>query len=905
MKILAIVIAALGCQLCLGQSLTISGRIVDEQHRPVPFANVVLLHGSDTLSMVQGTASDLSGRYAFEGVAPGAYLLKASFVGYKTASARLQAARSRSCDLLLQRDSMSIGEVVVEGERSIRSIDKSSYLFSEAQIAQASDGRELVASLPNLRIDRTSDALATVNGKRLLLLINGIKASDEDLRLIPADKIRKVELYDVPPIRYMNDAERVVNILTKPLDAGWSGNLYGTLGQMFSNASVTLSHVRGDNRFTFHYGAHINMKREVRNRETGRYAYRIGEENYLYDYLRESLKWGHQHNFGLTYTRSREQSYDLQIKASAHTDNEWMEADKRISFARNTPQEERTGRLTDRTESLVPTLDLYFAKYFSERSTLVVNLVGSYFDNRQRTRSTESGTTGFDDLMLLDNRKSSLIGEAAYLHRFSRAQLTVGYRSQCNFLSNRLRNSVSGQPQSERINTQKHYLYAEISGKLHSWLYRASLGATADIRSGEGGFRHLTFTPVVMLGYAIDRANTLRLAYDSDTRMPEMQQMSEARILLMSDFYQTGNAELKKRTPPELEAELRPPAAQVLAAGGAFPRTDAQQPVRLLPFGRRLHAAPDRQRQAGHPPRLRAQSGLDALEVPAHRRQRRGRTAAFPAVGGIRDLSLLELSRHALPLGQLPELLVRPIPEARGHLSFGALQERHREGLLRQSGIYARLPARCASVLLPLHAGPILEPHHSRKRGTPQHGLPPEEQGPRRGAEPFVELRNGTQTGRHAAAHREPRRRQRRVPHQIGRYPTPGRASGPERRHHGPRRREQPNPGRKRNPGPGGGTTQSKRRQSGPTPRRRCGAAFARPAKRQRDRKGKKKRIEPRGAERASEKVLRRRPKGAKEEAESAKARKRGERTRQSAKNRRRAAEREKIKKTNVMQNKR
>ncbi len=545
MKILAIVIAALGCQLCLGQSLTISGRIVDEQHRPVPFANVVLLHGSDTLSMVQGTASDLSGRYAFEGVAPGAYLLKASFVGYKTASARLQAARSRSCDLLLQRDSMSIGEVVVEGERSIRSIDKSSYLFSEAQIAQASDGRELVATLPNLRIDRTSDALATVNGKRLLLLINGIKASDEDLRLIPADKIRKVELYDVPPIRYMNDAERVVNILTKPLDAGWSGNLYGTLGQMFSNASITLSHVRGDNRFTFHYGAHINMKREVRNRETGRYAYRIGEENYLYDYLRESLKWGHQHNFGLTYTRSREQSYDLQIKASAHTDNKWMEADKRISFARNTLQEERTGRLTDRTESLVPTLDLYFAKYFSERSTLVVNLVGSYFDNRQRTRSTESGTTGFDDLMLLDNRKSSLIGEAAYLHRFSRAQLTVGYRSQCNFLSNRLRNSVSGQPQNERINTQKHYLYAEISGKLHSWLYRASLGATADIRSGEGGFRHLTFTPVVMLGYAIDRANTLRLAYDSDTRMPEMQQMSEARILLMSDFYQTGNAELK------------------------------------------------------------------------------------------------------------------------------------------------------------------------------------------------------------------------------------------------------------------------------------------------------------------------------------------------------------------------
>lgn len=545
MRTFAILFALFGCRICLGQTITIAGKVVDGGQQAVPFANVVLFQAGDTLQMVRGTASDLSGRYAFERVAPGAYLLKASFVGYKTTSARLQAEKSRSCNLVLQRDSMSIGEVVVEGERSLRGIDKSSYLFSEAQIARAADGRELVASLPNLRIDRTTNALATVNGKKLLLLINGIKASDEDLRLIPADKIRKVELYDVPPIRYMNDAERVVNILTKPLDTGWSGNLYGTLGQMFSNASASLSYIRGDNRLSFHYGAHINMKRDVRNRETGSYAYRIGEENYLYDYLRESMKWGHQHNFGLTYTRSKEHRYDLQVKASAQTDNEWMEADKHIFFTQNTLQEERTGRLTDRTESIVPTLDLYFSKYFSPGNTLVLNLVGSYFDNSQRTRSTESGTTGFDDLMLLDNRKKTLIGEAAYLHSFSRAQLTVGYRSHCNFLSNELRNSVSERLQTEHITTQKHYLYAEISGKLHSWLYRASLGATGDIRSGADGFRNLTFTPVVMLGYAIDRANTLRIAYDSETLMPEMQQMSEARILLMSDFYQTGNAALK------------------------------------------------------------------------------------------------------------------------------------------------------------------------------------------------------------------------------------------------------------------------------------------------------------------------------------------------------------------------
>lgn len=44
--------------------------------------------------------------------------------------------------------------------------------------------------------------------------------------------ILKVEYYDVPPIRYMNNAEVVVNILTKPLDSGWNGDFYAVGGMM-------------------------------------------------------------------------------------------------------------------------------------------------------------------------------------------------------------------------------------------------------------------------------------------------------------------------------------------------------------------------------------------------------------------------------------------------------------------------------------------------------------------------------------------------------------------------------------------------------------------------------------------------------------------------------------------------
>ena len=377
MKNLVIILALLGFNVCTGQPVTIRGRILNEQRRPISFANVALFRASDTLTVVSGTASDLDGRYAVEAPAPGEYRLRVSYLGYRSVSLAVSADGNLNRDVRLEADSTAIGEVVVEGKRTVRSIDKTSYLFTKEQVGKASDGRELVATLPNLRVDRTTNALATIDGKSVLILINGIKATEEELRLIPADKVRSVELYDVPPIRYMDDAEQVVNIRTRPLDTGWSGNLYGTLGQMFSNGSVALSYIKGDNRFTFNYGAHINMKRDKTDLETGHYDYRIGNDSYLYDYLRESRNWGHQHHVGLTYSLSREGNYDLQIRVFANTANDKMDADKSIVLTQNAVEEERSGRLTDRKQSVVPTLDVYFARQFGANNSLAVNLVGS------------------------------------------------------------------------------------------------------------------------------------------------------------------------------------------------------------------------------------------------------------------------------------------------------------------------------------------------------------------------------------------------------------------------------------------------------------------------------------------------------------------------------------------------
>lgn len=527
------------------QNFNIKGRITDDRKESIPFANIALFNSNDTITIVKGSASDLSGSYSLQGIKPGSYILKISYIGYKTLSVPIVINKSITKNIILEIDNNSLEEVIVQGKRSVRSIDKTAYTFSDIQIEKAENGRALIATLPNLHIDKATNSLSAINGKSILILINGVKATDDDLKLIPANRIKNVEIYDVPPMRYINDAESVINVRTKSLDTGWSGNIYGTLGQMFSNASVGISYIKGDNKLTLNYGTHINMKRDIKDWESGYYNYNTDNNQYIYDYIRESQSWGHQHNIGLTYSISKENNYDFQIRTIANTSNGNLEAYKNISFIQNDIQERRTGLLNDKTQTVVPTLDIYFSKIIHKNNSISFNLVGSYFDNDQKTHSTESGSNGFEDKMYIDNQKKTLISEFIYEHKFSNANLSLGYRGHFNYLTNKLKNTISEEKNKQDINTQKHYAYGEVSGKIKSLMYRVSLGANYDTRLKDNGFNNLIFTPLLMIGYNINDANSIRLTYNSSTQMPDMLQMSEARILIMNKFYQTGNKDLE------------------------------------------------------------------------------------------------------------------------------------------------------------------------------------------------------------------------------------------------------------------------------------------------------------------------------------------------------------------------
>ena len=439
--------------------------------------------------------------------------------------------------------------VINDGNISYK-IDRTTHFFTKEQKAQAREARDLVSGIPGLFIDQQSNSIKTTGAKNVLVLINGVKASDYELQLISPDKVRKVDYYDVPPVRYMEDADVMINVHTSRLDTGWSGNFYGRGGQMYTNARGSISYVSGDNKFTMDIGTHFNHKRKVWDNEKGLYSSILDGEDYQYDYIQKSQDWGSQYSGGLSWLNAKDNDHTLQISLSMDDNLSRMERARDINLKWGDVLQKRSGLSSNMVKTLMPVAEVYFSKMLSASSTLTFDVLGTTYRNSQNAVSSErvsdGGEGGYKDIMDLDTRKSSVIGELNYLWSKGTHKFDFGYKGSYNRLQNNLMNS-DGQGTSD-VNTSTHRVYGEYSSRINSFSYRFSLGATGNIKSGDNGFSDIAFTPTLLLGYGFRQKHYMRLKLDSETMMPGIQQMSDNRIMIMEGFYKTGNVNVRNST---------------------------------------------------------------------------------------------------------------------------------------------------------------------------------------------------------------------------------------------------------------------------------------------------------------------------------------------------------------------
>ena len=198
------------CLQKAGRHLT--GTIIDEHCQPVPYANICLLHPSDS-TVVGGGVSNEAGLFVIPCDEP-EVLARISFVGYKTVWRRW--SREQAGTIQLTPETLTVEGVEVTGERPKVQLQGNALVMNvEGTVMERlGTAEDVLARVP--AISRKGDAFEILGKGVPLIYLNNRKLTDlQELRNVRSDNIKSVEVVQNPGARYDASVNAVIIIHTR------------------------------------------------------------------------------------------------------------------------------------------------------------------------------------------------------------------------------------------------------------------------------------------------------------------------------------------------------------------------------------------------------------------------------------------------------------------------------------------------------------------------------------------------------------------------------------------------------------------------------------------------------------------------------------------------------------------
>lgn len=443
-----------------------------------------------------------------------------------------------------------IQEVILKSQRKKQFADKAVYTFDKEALEKARYAKDLLRTLPELQLDPVANSITSTKGGTTLFLINGIEATDMQIRSVAPSEVLKVEYYDIPPARWATRADTVVNILTKSTETGYvfGADVSAALNTGFVNGSAYADYTKGKNNFGLEYS--LNLRDYDDRRVNSIYDYQLNGKHYRSDENRKDHFGYTFQNIALRYTRLVSDDYAFQAKLNMDIFSRFSKGLGQSIFAEDNLKEEHNMFKNNGSDYVIPKLDLYYSKKIGEKDELSINVVGSHYTTNTTETAKEwivgSGLSVYDNDMVLKAKQTSLVGELAHVHDFTAGKLSSGYRISRSSISNDL-NNLAGYSQYS-VTYLEQYFYSEFAGKVDQFSYRIGAGLTnIHNKSAENTFDEWTFTPKVILAYQIKGNQNLRFTASYNPISPWSNALSSNVVQLAPNIVQRGNPFLKSQ----------------------------------------------------------------------------------------------------------------------------------------------------------------------------------------------------------------------------------------------------------------------------------------------------------------------------------------------------------------------
>lgn len=571
----------------------ITGSVQDQSGKGLPSVSVSLLK-DDGKSLVKVAITDNEGKYQFEQVAAGNYLVSASSAGLEKKNSELLTISGENASLnvtviQLVPSSKSMSEVTVTAKRPFieTKIDKTVVNVDASPTNAGATALEVLEKSPGIMVN--NDGILSLRGKSgVIVMMDGKQTflSPSDLanllKNMPASAIDQIEIMTNPSSKYdASGNSGVINIKTKKgRAAGFNGSVMTSLTtSWFENSRGTFYvYPKSQNSITFNYrknkinlfgnynpnafkgGNMMNITRTKLDDDKNITGYNNVQTNFKFGNNNHTLK------LGMDVFADKKNTFGFVISGFAFNGHPTPTTTTTTEDANHNPLAIMVSKTDNRIQFRNLTSNFNYRHQFdSTGRELTFDADYIVYDNRSRMTLTTDFFNGLNQpignqLIIRGDLPSEISIKSIksdYVH-----PLKNGSRIEAGFKSSWVQNdNVVGY---ERYDGAKwvpdarsnHFIYDEninavylnANTKIKKWSFQGGLrmentNATGFQVTNDSTFKR-NFTnlfPSAFISYQADKNNTVTVSYSRRVNRPNYHDLNPFIFFLDSLSYRKGN----------------------------------------------------------------------------------------------------------------------------------------------------------------------------------------------------------------------------------------------------------------------------------------------------------------------------------------------------------------------------
>lgn len=541
------------CCEIFAQNYVYAGIVRDSVlNETLSYATITLID-FENKALVVGV-SDENGNFKLES-SQKADSLKISYINFRPYVKAINQTNP-VCDLgtiYLSYDESMLNEVTIRANPVAYSVDKNSYLITNKMRQGTINAVELLDKINGVRFDKIRNTILVKNKASVLLLVNGIKQSEEYIKNLPSERISKVEVVNEPSGRYLSEGySAIINFILKDDYKGYSIGLrnFSIINPANTNGTDWLANQQNGVSFTYTknklnlyteyiYGIskwhNANITKRYYDNENSIISDDIDERspNNHYRYNGNYIVTGLTYNIAPTHSLSFMNDYKIENIKTNDTYNVIY------SSPESTLQEEISNLNKSKDKDYVGSI-VYTGK-ITDKLSMYSDFSYNYYSSSLKTKYAVDFLTDSENEYRDTKHDIRFNLESDYKFS-SKFALNVGY-------TNVWKRYQTKDPDSNLLLNYTEYRNRGFSYLTYSPVdnisFKVGLGFENIDRRSEENANFFHVLPLVQFVYNHSENINIKTAYSATVNYPTLSQLSPKTYRVDSILYKIGNKNLK------------------------------------------------------------------------------------------------------------------------------------------------------------------------------------------------------------------------------------------------------------------------------------------------------------------------------------------------------------------------